>query len=94
MNSSFYQDGDDLVEHLNGLHLYVKAVEREGDLHYQFHRAKFLGVPIPFIFCPKIIAYEKEVNTECHFTVDVTMWLLGKVIAYGGVISLYKEEDR
>lgn len=92
MNSVFYQQGEDLVEHLNGMRLYVKAVEINGALHYHFHKAKFLGLPVPSFLAPKVLAYEMDVDGKCHFTVEVTMFLLGKVISYSGVLALMTEE--
>jgi len=88
MCSTFYRDGIYLVERLNGLSLYLKAVEQDGVLQYQFYRAKFLGIPMPKFLYPQVKAYEQEVDQKYYFFVDVSMCLIGRVIAYSGTLSI------
>lgn len=88
MFSIFREKGEDLVESFNGLQLSVKAKAVNGEMHFNFHKTKYLGIPMPPILWPKVVAYEKEVNTKYYFFVDVQMLFLGKVIAYKGSLDV------
>ena len=88
MASTFALDGNSLVEKLSAMHLYLRAVESSSELHYHFYRAKLLGLPLPAFLCPKVVAYEKEVNGNYQFFVQVKLWLIGPVIRYWGILEL------
>jgi hypothetical protein len=88
MNSRFVADGEYLIEYLNGMKLYFKAVERNTALYYEFHHTRFLGIPVPNFLAPKILAFEQEKNGLYDFQVEVKMFPFGKVIAYRGTLSL------
>lgn len=88
MNSRFIAQGDYLIEYLNGMKLYFKAVQRDAALYYEFHHTRFLGLPVPKFLAPKILAFEQENNGLYQFKVEVSMFPFGKVIGYHGVLSL------
>ena len=95
MHSTFSRDREYLVEHLNGLKMLFKAEQKDGALHYRFHRSYFLGVPLPNGLSPKIVAYEQASDGEYCFLVDVRLPVVGKVIAYWGRMTVHdvsKEE--
>ncbi len=91
MASTFFKKGEYLVERLNGLQLSLKAIEEQGALVYEFSSAKYFGLPLPSILCPKVEAYEQETDGKYEFYVNVDMWLLGKVISYWGALELTDE---
>lgn len=88
MQSHFRQQGDYLVEHLGPLAMSFKAVEMDGQLQYQFVKTRLFGIPMPNFLSPQIRASEREVEGRYHFSVEVTMFLIGRVIAYNGVLSV------
>lgn len=88
MESHFNRSGEYLVEHLAPLALRFKALEQNGQLQYQFAKTRFLGIPIPNFLSPQITAGEKEINGHYHFSVKVTMFLIGMVISYGGDLTV------
>ena len=88
MGSTFSLDRDGLVESLNSLQLYLRAIESNGELHYQFYGIKFLGLPLPTFLCPQIVAYERDNAGKYQFYVAVKLWLIGPVIRYWGILEL------
>ena len=93
MASSFSSDGKLLVEKLNGLSLWFQALEKNGDLFYLFNKTKFLGVPVPSLFSPRVEAWERENSGHYEFFVCVRMWLIGLVISYWGTLNIMEVED-
>ena len=92
MASHFHLKGDYIVEHLGPLALHFKVLERNGELHYQFVKTIFWGIPLPNILSPQVQASEREHNGQYHFSVVVTMFLIGNVIAYNGELSVQTME--
>jgi hypothetical protein len=90
MESHFKKNGEYLVEHLGPLAMSFKAVEQRGELHYQFVKTRFFGIPMPNLLSPHVIAFEKEVDNQYQFCVEVKMFLVGLVIAYAGNLQLTK----
>lgn len=88
MQSHFSIDGEFLVEHLGPLAMSFKAVEKDGALHYQFTRTRFLGIPVPAFLSPEIIAFEKEHQGKYVFSVSVNMFPAGIIISYGGELNM------
>ncbi len=88
MQSHFKRLDEYLVEHLGLLKLYFKAIEQNGELHYQFEKTAFLSIPLPSFLSPKVRAYEKDLDGKYHFSVEVSMPFIGFVLSYGGVLSL------
>lgn len=88
MNSSFGICGEYLVEKLGPLALSFKALEVDGMLHYDFIKTRVFGIPVPTFMCPQIVAFEKEVTGQYEFSVEVKLFLIGRVIAYGGTLEL------
>ena len=87
--ASHFKSGDNcIVEYLGPLAMSFRAVEKQGELHYQYYKTKFLGIPMPGFLSPKVIAWEKEQDGEYYFSVEVRMFLVGKVIAYKGQLKL------
>lgn len=91
MYSHFKRKREFLIEHLGPLALYLHAVEKNGELHYQFMHTRFFGLPWPAFFGPRIEAWEKEVNGRYHFSVRVNMFPFGLVIAYSGELIVEKQ---
>lgn len=88
MQSHFRRKGEYLVEHLGPLAMSFKAVEVNGQLEYRFVKTRFFGIPMPNIFSPQIKAAEREVDGTYHFSVEVSMFLIGMVIAYSGKLTV------
>lgn len=88
MESSFSKQGKYLVEHLGPLDLSFIAEEKHKQLHYDFVKTTIWGIPLPKILSPQVIAYEKDVDGVYCFNVEVSMFLVGKVIAYNGELEV------
>lgn len=88
MQSHFRRNGEYLVEHLGPLAMSFKAFEKSGQLHYQFIKTRIFGIPVPDILSPKVTASECELDGRYHFSVEVSMFLIGPVIAYSGILAL------
>jgi len=88
MESNFKKEGEYLVEYLGPLAMSFKAVEEKGALSYQFVKTKCFGIPMPNFLSPQVEAGEQELNGKYHFSVLVKMFLVGKVIAYSGELTL------
>lgn len=86
MESHFAGKGEYLIEYLGPLALAFKAEEQHGELHYRFIKTHMWGLPLPDFLSPQVLACEKEVNGQYCFNVEVRMFLVGMVIAYGGVL--------
>ena len=88
MSSHFIAESHYLVERLGPLAMSFKAVVNAGNLEYQFARTKLFGVPLPSIFSPRIIAYEKENDGMYQFFVSVNMVFVGFILSYGGDLEV------
>lgn len=88
MNSSFNRKGEHLVEKLGPFALTLKATEQQGNLIYQFSKTAFLGIPLPSSLGPHIVASEREHNGRYQFSVEVNMLCVGKLICYGGLLTV------
>ncbi|MEX1033436.1 MAG: DUF4166 domain-containing protein [Cellvibrionaceae bacterium] len=93
MESRFAKRGEFLVERLNGLSLYFKAVEKDGALHFEFYKTRFMGIPIPRFVCPRILAYENACDGRYRFMVRVHMLFVGMVLSYWGQLDLQDPEE-
>ncbi len=88
MASTFCKHHEYLVEYLGPLAMSFKAEAKDRELHYEFYKTRFLGIPMPKLFSPQVIAYEREANGLYQFYVSVSMCGLGKVISYQGKLEL------
>lgn len=88
MESHFAKNGSYLVERLGPLAMSFKAIEQQGELHYQFIKTRLFGMPLPKIVSPQIVAFEKEAGGCYQFSVEVKMFPVGLVIAYAGELQL------
>ncbi len=88
MSSRFISESHYLIERLGPLSMSFKAVAKDATLEYQFASTKLFGIPLPSIFSPKIIAYEKEVDGKYQFFVSVNMFIVGLVLSYGGDLEV------
>jgi hypothetical protein len=82
-----------LVERLGIMETLLRLEVVGGALSYQTVSAAlrlgFLRVPLPCRLSPYVTAWEKAVGdrTQIHVSVDVTMPLLGRLIAYDGILT-------
>ena len=53
-------------------------------LHYDIIGASVLGIPLPKFLRPKSVTHEREENGKFIFDVDISLPLLGRLIAYKG----------
>ena len=53
-------------------------------LHYDIIGASMLGIPLPKFLRPKSTAHEREENGKFIFDVDISLPILGRLIAYKG----------
>jgi len=90
MESSFHLRGRDLIERLGPLTLATKAAVEDDRLSYHFMGTKIFGIPLPKIFSPNIVAYEEERDGRYFFQLEVKMFLVGLVVAYGGELEVTK----
>lgn len=90
MESSFHLREGYLIENLGPLSLSTKAAVQDGRLNYHFMGTKIFGIPLPKIFSPNIVAYEEERDGRYFFQLEVKMFLVGLVIAYGGEMEVTK----
>ena len=88
MSSHFTRQGHYLVEHLGLLDLEFIANERNGKLHYDFIKTRFLKIPLPNFLSPQVIAYEQETEGKYCFKVEVNMFLIGLIITYYGTLDV------
>lgn len=88
MNSSFRRKGEHLIEKLGPFALTLKATEQQGSLIYQFSKTAFLGIPLPRTLGPRIVASERDHNGRYQFSVEVNMLCVGKLICYGGLLTV------
>jgi hypothetical protein len=82
-----------LVERLGIVEMLLRLEVVGGALSYQTvsadMRLSFLRVPLPYLLSPNVTAWEKAVGdtNQVHVFVDVTLPLLGRLIAYDGIIT-------
>ena len=82
-----------LVERLGIVEMLLRLKVVGGALSYQTGSAALrlgsLRVPIPYRLSPYVTAWEKAVGdtNQIHVTVDVTLPLLGRLIAYDGILT-------
>lgn len=88
LRSNFISSGDLLCEQMGPLRMFFYPVENDGVLEYRFLKTKFFGIPLPKIFSPKIYAREYEVDGVYCFSVKVSVFAVGKVLAYGGSMEV------
>lgn len=89
MRSNFQQDGEFLIEQLGSLKLWLKlSVDDNGSLHYLLKRVSLWAISIPSWLAPGLVASESDQSGGYHFYVKITLPVVGKLIEYGGLISL------
>ena len=82
-----------LVERLGIVEMPLRLEVVRGALSYKTVSAAlrlgFLRVPLPYWLSPYVTAWEKSVSdtNQIHVSVDVTLPLLGRLIAYDGILS-------
>ncbi len=68
------------------LALQVKIIN--GGWHWQPTRSFVFGVPLPRWTVPRTVAYKEIVQGRYHFSVEIALPLLGKVLSYQGNLEL------
>jgi len=82
-----------LVERLGIVEMLLRLKVVGGALSYQTGGAALrlgsLRIPIPHRLSPYVMAWEKAVGdtNRIHVTVDVTLPLLGRLMAYDGILT-------
>jgi hypothetical protein len=82
-----------LVERLGIVDMRLRLKVVGGALSYQTVSAALrlgsLRIPLPYRLSPYVTAWEKAVGdtNQIHVTVDVTLPLLGRLIAYDGILT-------
>ena len=82
-----------LVERLGIVEIPLRLEVVGGSLSYQTTGAALslgsLRIPLPYWLSPYVTAWEKAVGdtNQIHVTVDVTLPLLGRLIAYDGILT-------
>jgi hypothetical protein len=82
-----------LVERLGTVEMLLRLEVVGGALSYQTVTAAlrlgFLRVPLPYRLSPYVTAWEKAVGdtNQIHVSVDVTLPLMGRLIAYDGILT-------
>ena len=88
MQSTFQEQGECLIEHFGPLRLWLRLEADNGALHYQLKRVSLWGVSIPKGLAPGLVASESEQAGQYNFYVKITLPAVGKLIEYGGLITL------
>ena len=82
-----------LVERLGIVEMLLRLKVVGGALSYQTVSAALrlgsLRIPLPYRLSPFVAAWEKAVGdkNQIHVTVDVTLPLLGRLMAYDGILT-------
>lgn len=84
MDSYFYKDGRYLVERLGPIHMKMALAVDDGVLTYTLTKTRLLGLPIPTLIAPRVVAVETQVDDQYRFSVNVSMPLVGTLISYSG----------
>ncbi len=89
MKSNFQEQGPFLIEYLGPLKLWLKLkVDDKGTLNYRLKQVSLCRVPIPAWLAPGLVAFESDQSGGYDFYVRISLPLVGKLIEYGGLISL------
>ncbi len=89
MQSHFQEQGDYLIEHLGPLKLCLKLqVTATGAVNYQLKRVSLWGIRMPTWLAPSLVAWESDQSGDYNFYVKISLPMVGKLIEYGGLISL------
>ena len=88
-----------LLERLGIVEMLFRLKVVGGALSYQTGSAALrlgsLRIPIPYRLSPYVAAWEKAVGdtNQIHVTVDVTLPLLGRLIAYDGILTRIEDQQ-
>ncbi len=88
-----YRDDGLLVERMGMVELRFRLTVAGGSLNYQTESAALslgsLSLPLPNWLSPRVIARERAVGdlNQVHVSVDVSFPLLGRLIAYDGMLT-------
>jgi hypothetical protein len=88
-----------LMERLGTVEMLLRLEVVGGALSYQTVSAAMrlgsLRIPLPYRLSPHVTAWEKAVGdtNRIHVSVDVTMPLLGRLIAYDGILTLVEAQQ-
>ena len=88
MKSNFTARGDMLEEKFGPLVMSFKADAKDGALVYEYCDAKLLGFSLPKFLHPTIHASERELNGKYHFSVKVSIPIVGEIIHYSGDLNV------
>lgn len=91
LESNFVKEGDYLVEFMGPIRLRLKPEFSDGCLSYRLVDARLGPVKLPQWLMPRLTAWERERNGRYEFDVDIRLPLLGRLVRYGGLMSLEAE---
>lgn len=77
-----------LVERFGPISVALALVVDEGRLFLVPRRWSLLGIPLPDVLLPCGTSFETEVNGKFHFDVEVSLPVLGLIVAYRGELEL------
>lgn len=84
MNSSFYKQGEHLIEKLGPIHMTMHLSVEQGALIYTIKNTKVFGIPIPRFISPYVRAVEMQEQDYYRFKVVVALPVIGKLVSYFG----------
>lgn len=92
MRSRFFKEGAALAEQFGPLKLWMKLTVDNGSLRYTLIKTTILGMTLPARWAPRVMAFEAQAADFYQFGVEVSLPIIGKLITYGGMLSLIGTE--
>jgi Domain of unknown function (DUF4166) len=90
--STLSADGHHLVECMGASRL-IFELQASGDkLVMHLKAMRFCGIPCPGWLLPAVVAEERGINGQFHFTVKALLPLIGQVAAYRGHLFIAEEQ--
>jgi hypothetical protein len=63
------------------------VVTDKGTLSLVVRRWDMFGIPMPRLLLPRVTAGEHEANGRFHFSVDIALPLVGRLVCYEGWLA-------
>lgn len=79
-----------LLEKFGPVALFIRLEGSEEGITFHLQRCSLLGLPLPRMFLPRLVARERERGGKYHYFVRIELPLVGKLIEYEGLLQLQK----
>lgn len=81
-------------EHSGALSLYLKVAIRHGGWYWMHHKTKLGCLSLPSWFMPRTVAYKEVVDGKYHFSVCISMPVIGLILSYRGQLVCHLDASR